>query len=78
MSLSAHKGRARISLLLALCYAACLAVNLIRPLGCLAADGSRGDWRTVKIASEGARPPYNYLENNQLAGFEIDLARDLC
>ncbi|MGB6709357.1 MAG: transporter substrate-binding domain-containing protein, partial [Methylocella sp.] len=22
--------------------------------------------------------PYNYLENNELAGFEIDLARDLC
>jgi len=33
---------------------------------------------TLKIASEGARPPYNYLENNKLAGFEIDLARDLC
>jgi len=32
----------------------------------------------VKIASEGARPPYNYLDNNELAGFEIDLARDLC
>jgi polar amino acid transport system substrate-binding protein len=32
----------------------------------------------VRIASEGARPPYNFLENNKLAGFEIDLARDLC
>lgn len=35
-------------------------------------------WRTVRIASEGARPPYNYLDHNELAGFEIDLARDLC
>jgi polar amino acid transport system substrate-binding protein len=36
-------------------------------------------WTEIKIASEGARPPYNYLDaNNELAGFEIDLGRDLC
>ena len=35
-------------------------------------------WTQVRIASEGARPPYNYLDNNELAGFEIDLARELC
>ena len=78
MSLSVHKGRVRTACLLALCFAACLIVNLVWPLGCLAADASRGGRRTVRIASEGARPPYNYLENNELAGFEIDLARDLC
>ena len=32
----------------------------------------------LTIASEGARPPYNYLDNNELAGFEIDLGRELC
>ncbi|ACB95415.1 transporter substrate-binding domain-containing protein [Beijerinckia indica] len=32
----------------------------------------------LRIASEGARPPYNYLENNELAGFEIDLGQELC
>jgi polar amino acid transport system substrate-binding protein len=32
----------------------------------------------IKIASEGARPPYNYLDGNELAGFEIDLGRELC
>jgi polar amino acid transport system substrate-binding protein len=63
---------------LALCFAACLVLNLVWPLGCLAVGASRGGWQTVRIASEGARPPYNYLENNKLAGFEIDLARDLC
>jgi polar amino acid transport system substrate-binding protein len=78
LSLSVHKGRVRTAWLLALCFSACLIVNLVWPLGCLAADASRGGWRTVRIASEGARPPYNYLENNKLAGFEIDLARDLC
>jgi polar amino acid transport system substrate-binding protein len=61
-----HKGRVRTSWLLAFCFAACLIVNLVWPLGCLAADTSRGDWRTVR------------LENNELAGFEIDLARELC
>ncbi|MGH6835169.1 MAG: transporter substrate-binding domain-containing protein [Methylocella sp.] len=78
MSLSVHKGRVRTALLLARCLAACLILNLVWPHGCLAANASRGGWRTVRIASEGARPPYNYLENNELAGFEIDLARDLC
>lgn len=32
----------------------------------------------MRIASEGARPPYNYLDNNELAGFEIDLGKALC
>jgi polar amino acid transport system substrate-binding protein len=33
----------------------------------------------LRVASEGARPPFNYLDaNNQLAGFEIDLTRELC
>ncbi|MGH6800477.1 MAG: transporter substrate-binding domain-containing protein [Methylocella sp.] len=78
MFLSVHKGRARISWLLAFCFAACFNLTLVWPLGCLAIDASRGGWRTVRIASEGARPPYNYLENNKLSGFEIDLGRDLC
>jgi polar amino acid transport system substrate-binding protein len=32
----------------------------------------------IVIASEGARPPYNYLEGDKLEGFEIDLGTDLC
>ncbi|MGO9005741.1 MAG: transporter substrate-binding domain-containing protein [Beijerinckiaceae bacterium] len=35
-------------------------------------------WSEVRIASEGARPPYNYLDNNELAGFEIDLGHAIC
>jgi polar amino acid transport system substrate-binding protein len=35
--------------------------------------------RVVRIASEGARPPYNALDaKGELVGFEIDLARALC
>lgn len=33
---------------------------------------------SLVIASEGARPPYNYFEGDKLAGFEIDLGLDLC
>ena len=37
------------------------------------------DWREVRIASEGARPPYNFLDaNSELTGFEIDLGQELC
>ncbi len=43
-----------------------------------AAAPAAGKWKELRIASEGARPPYNYLENNELAGFEIDLGRALC
>lgn len=34
--------------------------------------------RKLAIASEGARPPFNFIENGELAGFEIDLAREIC
>lgn len=55
-----------------------LILNLAPPAASIAAENGPAAWREIKIASEGARPPYNYLENNELAGFEIDLARDLC
>jgi octopine/nopaline transport system substrate-binding protein len=36
-------------------------------------------WTTVKIATEGAYAPWNFTEaGGKLAGFEIDLANDLC
>ena len=44
---------------------------------CFAGAAAEGDEPLV-IASEGARPPYNFLDNNELAGFEIDLGRELC
>ncbi|MGA2637912.1 transporter substrate-binding domain-containing protein [Methylocella sp.] len=54
-----------------------LALAAIAPPQGLAAQEKR--WTEVRIASEGARPPYNYIDgNNELAGFEIDLGRDLC
>ncbi|WP_245615893.1 transporter substrate-binding domain-containing protein [Andreprevotia chitinilytica] len=32
---------------------------------------------TLKVALEGTYPPFNYKENNQLAGFEVELAQAL-
>ncbi len=43
-----------------------------------AAGVATGADEPLTIASEGARPPFNYLDNNELAGFEIDLGRELC
>ena len=37
------------------------------------------DGQNLRIASEGARPPYNYLDGEgRLMGFEIDLGTELC
>ncbi|MBV9078434.1 MAG: transporter substrate-binding domain-containing protein [Methylobacteriaceae bacterium] len=42
----------------------------------LAVAPARAD--TIRIATEGAYPPFNYVENGEPAGFEVDLARALC
>ena len=58
-------------------------INLLRTLalvvGMLCAQSGSADERPLVIASEGARPPFNFLDsNNELAGFEIDLGREIC
>jgi polar amino acid transport system substrate-binding protein len=48
-------------------------------LACLVSAPASSEATQLRIASEGARPPFNYLDaNNQLAGFEIDLTREIC
>lgn len=47
----------------------------------VAAAGAAGakEWKTVRIASEGAYPPWNATDTSgKLIGFEVDLANDLC
>ena len=34
--------------------------------------------RAILIATEGAFPPFNYLDNNEPQGFEIDLGKAFC
>lgn len=37
------------------------------------------DWSTIRFATEGAYAPWNFVEaNGQLAGFDVDVTRDLC
>jgi len=46
----------------------------------LAAGSAVGkDWTSVRIATEGAYPPWNATDSSgKLIGFEVDLANDLC
>jgi octopine/nopaline transport system substrate-binding protein len=38
-----------------------------------------GSWTRVRIATEGAYPPWNFTDSDGLLiGFEVDLAQDLC
>jgi len=56
--------------------AICFLLSLFAAIGMVRAGENVPN--VIRIASEGARPPYNYLENNDLAGFEIELGRELC
>jgi octopine/nopaline transport system substrate-binding protein len=47
----------------------------------MAVTGAAGakEWKTVRIASEGAYPPWNAIDTSgKLIGFEVDLGNDLC
>lgn len=59
--------------------AAIAMVALAGLLGTMATSAMAGDWSKVRIATEGAYPPWNHTDSSgQLVGFEIDLANDLC
>jgi octopine/nopaline transport system substrate-binding protein len=48
-------------------------------LGLFAGSAVAKEWTTIRIATEGAYPPWNATDSSgQLVGFEIDLAKDLC
>jgi lysine-arginine-ornithine-binding protein len=37
------------------------------------------DWTTVRIGTEGAYAPFNFIDaNNQLQGFDVDIAKAVC
>lgn len=54
-----------------------LIVLLSAQIAAAAASGNEPA-ASLRIASEGARPPYNYFEGSELTGFEIELGRELC
>ena len=58
-----------------------LKILLIVPflLFVLVIQGMAGEWQKIKIATEGAYPPWNDTNaSGNLVGFEIELAQDLC
>ena len=47
----------------------------------LAASGiaAAKDWTTVRVGTEGAYAPFNFIDsNNQLQGFDVDIAKAVC
>jgi len=45
----------------------------------LVSQGFAVDWQRIKIATEGGYPPWNFRDaSGKLAGFEVELAKDLC
>jgi polar amino acid transport system substrate-binding protein len=55
------------------------AVLCLSLLACAGArTGAAEEARTIRIATEGAFPPFNYLEGNEPQGFEVDLGKALC
>jgi octopine/nopaline transport system substrate-binding protein len=48
-------------------------------IGLAAGSAAAKDWTSVRIATEGAYPPWNSTDSSgKLIGFEVDLANDLC
>lgn len=55
------------------------AIALVLVAGCLAAPGARAETAPLRIATEGAFPPFNTTDDRgEPAGFEVELGRALC
>ncbi|WP_247871888.1 lysine/arginine/ornithine ABC transporter substrate-binding protein [Azospirillum sp. TSO35-2] len=55
-----------------------LALGAVLAVAAVGAAGAK-EWKTVRIASEGAYPPWNATDTSgKLTGFEVDLGNDLC
>ncbi len=54
-------------------------ITMIAVAVCFAGPVAAGDWDKVRIGTEGAYPPFNFVDKNgNLKGFDIDIAKALC
>lgn len=48
-------------------------------LASLASPALANDWKKIRIATEGAYPPWNFVEaSGKLNGYDVDVSNDLC
>lgn len=56
-----------------------IAVLMVVIVMTASAGASADDWKKIRIGTEGAYPPFNFIdEKGQLQGFDIDIAKALC
>ena len=56
-----------------------IAILLILLIGCAAGFAWAADAKKIRIGTEGAYPPFNFIDpSGQVQGFDIDVAKALC
>lgn len=52
--------------------------SAVLALSVLLASGAAAEADKLRIATEGAYPPFNFVKDGQVGGFDVDLAKAIC